>query len=489
LEEPCPVVNESAPTLQNLLGNIEREFSSMGTFRSDHTMIHAGSLLRADGGYLVLEVREILNEPGAWKVLLRTLKTGQLEMVPSEMSYFWSGQVLQPEPIPLKVKVILIGDPGLYQMLDYYDPDFSYLFKVLADFDTTIARDSQGVQFYAGILARIAQQEDLLAFDRSAVAAMTEHGARIAGVKDRLTTKFGRLTDVAREAAFIAQKQKKACVSAEDVYNAIARGRRRADLPARHFRKNIADGVIRIQTQGSQVGQINGLAVIQAGPLTYGFPSRITASVGAGTAGTVNIEREAELSGAIHTKGFYILGGLMRNLLKTNHPLAFSASVAFEQSYGGIDGDSASGAEMVCLLSALTCVPIRQDLAMTGAIDQLGHVQPIGAVSEKVEGFYAVCKEVGFTGSQGVVIPRTNAGDLMLDPEIVNECANGRFHVYAVDTIYEAIELFSGQSAGVAADDGRYPEDTFLGRAQHRAYDYWRMAALTRPQEQSPPEV
>jgi ATP-dependent Lon protease len=306
---------------------------------------------------------------------------------------------------------------------------------------------------------------------------MTEHGARIAGQKDRLTTRFGRLSDIAREANYLAVNAGRNLVTREHVYQAIARGRRRGDLPARHYRKRITDGTIRIQSRGTQTGQINGLAVIQAGPLTYGFPSRITASIGPGTAGAVNIEREAELSGSIHTKGFYILGGLLRNLLKTDHPLAFSASIAFEQSYGGIDGDSASGAEMVCLLSALTAIPLRQDLAMTGAIDQLGHIQPIGAVSEKVEGFYEVCKESGLTGTQGVVIPRSNAGDLMLNPELLEVCAAGQFHVYAVDTVQQAIELFTGWRAGDAEESGDYQAGSFLHLARSRAREYWDMVA------------
>jgi len=473
----CPVIRERSPTMRNLLGNIDREFSAMGAFRSDHLMIHAGALLRADGGYLVLEAREVLNEPGSWKILLRALKSGELEIVPSELSDFWSGPVLKPEAIPLKVKVILIGDAGLYQMLDQYDPDFAYLFKVLADFETTIPRDEIGVHYYGGVIARVAQEEGLLPFDRQGVMAMTEHGARIAGQKNKLTTRFGRLADIAREANYIAVKANLSVVGREQVYEAIARGRRRADLPARRYRKLITDGTIRIQTDGEQIGQINGLAVIQAGPLTYGFPTRITASIGPGTAGAVNIEREAELSGSIHTKGFYILGGLLRNLLKTDHPLAFSASIAFEQSYGGIDGDSASGAEMVCLLSALTAVPLRQDLAMTGAIDQLGHIQPIGAVSEKVEGFYEVCREAGLTGKQGVVIPRANAGDLMLNPELLEVCAAGRFNVYAVDTVQQALELFTGWTPGSADANGQYPKGTLLRLARSKARDYWEMVA------------
>ena len=472
--EDCPVIRETSPSLQNLLGNVDREFSATGTYHSDHMMIHAGSLLRADGGYLVLEVRDVLAEPGSWKVLLRALKTGLLDIVPSELAYYLMGPLLTPEPVPLNVKVILIGDPGLYQMLDYYDPDFPHLFKVLADFDNAIPRDQQGVLYYAGVLAKIISAEDLLPFDRCAVMAMSEHGARIAGERSKLTMRFGRVADVAREASHIAAKNGLAVVSREQVYEAVRRGRHRADLPARKYRARMVDGTIRINTEGKAPGQINGLAVIQSGPLTYGFPSRITASIGPGSAGTVSIERESDLSGAIHTKGFYILGGLLRNLLQTEHPLAFSASIAFEQSYGGIDGDSASGAEMVCLLSALAQVPLRQDLAMTGAIDQVGNIQPIGAVSEKVEGFYELCRDKGLTGEQGVVIPAANAADLMLNPELLQVCAEGKFHVYAVSTIHEALELFTGFEAGVADDAGNYKAGSLLHLAKSRAYEFWK---------------
>ena len=475
-EAGCPIVIENAPTLRNLLGEIEREFVAEGGMHTDHMMIQGGSILQADGGFLILEARDVLAEPGAWKVLLRSLRAGMLEIVPAEFASPFGAPFLKPDPIPINVKVILIGDGGLYEILNGTDPDFGQLFKVLADFETTIPRDGTGVRYYAGVISRIAREEDLLPFKRDAVVALVEHGARIAGRQDRLTTRFGRLADIAREAAFLAHKENRRAVERDDIREAIRRGRRRADLPARRFRQMIAEGTIGIRTAGTETGQVNGLAVVGAGPLTYGFPQRITATVGPGSAGVVDIEREAELSGALHTKGFYILGGLLRHLLKTSHPLAFSASVAFEQSYGGIDGDSASGAEMCCLLSALTGVPLRQGLAMTGAIDQLGHIQPIGAVTEKVEGFFAVCKAGGLTGTQGVIVPKANAGDLMLDEEVAEACAAGDFGVYAVETIHEALTIFTGMPAGERDADGGYPEGTLLRLARDRALDYWRMA-------------
>jgi predicted ATP-dependent protease len=309
------------------------------------------------------------------------------------------------------------------------------------------------------------------------VRALCEHGARVAARRDRLTIRLGRILDIGREAAFLAGRKGGTEVGDEEIREAIRLSKRRADLPARQFRQLIAEGTVRIQVQDRAVGQVNGLAVIQAGPMVYGFPTRITATIGAGTAGTIDIEREAELSGAIHTKGFYILGGLLRHLLRTTHPLAFSASVAFEQSYGGIDGDSASGAEICCLLSALTGVPLRQDLAMTGAIDQLGHIQPVGAITEKIEGFFDTCRDVGLTGTQGVVIPAANSGDLMLREDVVAACVERRFHVYAVERVEDALELLTGWKAGTRTDDGGYPPDSLLGLAEQKAFEYWTMAS------------
>lgn len=487
-DDSCPIVVETTPTLQGLLGSIEREFVAGGVLRSDHMMIRGGSLLRADGGYLILEARDVLSEPGAWKVLLRTLRTGKLEIVPSELSTFWLGPLLKPQAIELNVKVILIGDPDLHQMLDALDHDFPHLFKVLADFETTIGRDEAGVGYYAGVLARIARDESLPHYTRDAVAALTEHGARIAGRRDRLTTRFGRVADIAREAAYLTTKAGRKLVDGSDVLEAIRRGRHRADLPARHFRKLVTEGTIRVQTEGKVVGQVNGLAVVHAGPLTYGFPTRITATIGPGSAGAINIEREAELSGAIHTKGFYILGGLLRHLLRTEHPLAFSASIAFEQSYGGIDGDSASGAEMCCLMSALTGVALDQGVAMTGAIDQHGHIQPIGAVSEKVEGFFAVCRDRGLNGRQGVLIPALNASDLMLNHEVLEASESGQFHIYMADTIFDALEVLTEQPVPPRGEDGRYPGGTLLHLAQHRAREFWRLAMGGEALSREPPD-
>ena len=486
--ETCPIIIENTPTMTNLLGAVDRESGPMGMFRSDHMMIRAGSLLRADGGYLILEARDVLTEPAAWKVLVRTLRSGRLEIVPPEMSYPWLSPSLKPEPIDINVKVVLLGDAGLYYALDSMDDDFPNLFKVLADFDTVIPRDEDGVGHYSAVLSRIARDENLPPLDRSAVAALVEHGARIAAKGSKLTARFGRVADIAREGAFIAGKAGTTVITGDDIRNAIRRTKRRADLPSRRFRELLADGTICVETTGSAVGQINGLAVLQAGPLTFGFPARITATIGPGTAGVINIEREAALSGAIHTKGFYILGGLLRRLLQTDHPLAFDASVAFEQSYGGIDGDSASGAEICCLLSALTELPIRQGLAMTGAIDQIGHLLAVGAINEKIEGFFDMCCDAGTVDGAGVIIPSSNASDLMLRHDVVEACHKGRFHVYAVGTVHDAIELLTGLAPGTRDEQGNYAEGSVLALAVARAHEYWLKAAAPRPGSTGQPQ-
>ncbi|MEM8883863.1 MAG: ATP-binding protein [Planctomycetota bacterium] len=474
--EGCPIVVENTPTLNNLLGTIDREFNARGQATTDYRLIRGGSLLQADGGYLVLEARDVLSEPAAWKYLLRTLRTGALDIVPAEFGTIFVGPTIKPEPIPIRVRVILIGDARLYYMLDQYDEDFRNLFKVLADFETEIPREPEGVQQYAGAIARMASDGRFPHFHKGAVAALLEHGARIAANQNKVTTRAARIVDIGEEAAFLAQRNGSDYVQAEHVESAVSATKRRAELPSRRFRELLRSGTIHVQTQGKVVGQVNGLAVIQAGMLTYGFPARITASIGAGSAGIVDIEGKASLSGPIHAKGFQILGGLLRHLLQLDHPLAFSASLAFEQSYGGIDGDSASGAEICCLLSALTGIPLRQDVAMTGAIDQVGHIQAIGGVNEKIEGFFDTCADAGLTGTQGVIIPRSNASDLMLRDDVVAACREGQFRIWAVEWVSEALEIFTGRPAGTRDEEGHFPDDSILGQAVAKATEYWVMS-------------
>lgn len=468
-----PVVEESLPNAMNLLGTVEQKMGPSGQAMSDYRGIRAGALLNADQGYLILNTEDLISEQGAWQSLMRTLRTGRLEIVPPEVGWMRPYVVVQPEPIEINVRVILIGDVSTFYRLDHYDPDFSELFKVLADFDNELPRNEDGIRQYAAVIAHLSQSEGLPPFQASGVAELAEHGARIAARDEKLTARFGRIADIARESAFICQQSDAKTVSGDHVLEAIGRTKERASMPSRKFQEMIGRGTILVETDGKVVGQINGLAVMRAGPLTYGFPARITASIGPGRAGLINIEGTASMSGSIHTKGFHILGGLLRFLLKTSHPLAFSASIAFEQSYGGIDGDSASGAEMVCLLSALTEIPIRQGMSMTGAIDQHGHLEAIGGVNEKIEGFFDACSYFGLTGDQGVVIPKSNAGDLMLRTDVVQACAEGRFHVYSVGTIHEAIEIMTGVPAG-EYQNGEYTEGSVLNIAVQKANEYWR---------------
>jgi ATP-dependent Lon protease len=474
-EEPAPVVVENTPTATSLLGSVDAEMLPDGTPVADHMSIRPGSILQADGGYLVLEAADILAEPGAWRALVRTLRAERVEWEPPQRTGF-SPPLLKPQAVPVDLKVIILGPSELYALLDVGDREFGELFKVLADFDSVIDRNEDGVRMYAAVLARLVKDEGLLPFDASAVGALVEHGARIAAQEGKLSARFGRLGDIAREASFVARKAEATIATGAHVRETVRRTKTRAELPARRFRGAVRRGAIRLQLEAGAVGQVNGLAVLHAGPLTYGFPTRISATVGPGTAGTMNIEGEAQLSGAIHTKGFHILGGLLRTLLPTDHPHCFDGSIAFEQSYGGIDGDSASGAEVVCFLSAMTGLPVRQDLAMTGAIDQLGSILPVGAVNEKVEGFHDLCREIGFTGTQGVVIPGANVGALVLREDVVASCEAGQFHLYAVDRIQDALALFLGRPAGELAPDGTYSADSVLGLAMARLKALWEMA-------------
>lgn len=478
----CPVIVENAPTLRNLLGTVDYGAELSDGSQPRHMCIRGGSLLRADGGFLVVEDREIMEEPEAWKGLKRALRTGRLQILPPEtMMPGWSTS-LKPEAIEINTKVLLIGDPDTYQLLDEHDPDFAQLFKVLVDFDSVLPRDEAGIEDYTAVLGNIVREEHLPPFDKTAIAALIEHGARISAMAGKLTARFGRIADVAREAAHVATSRDSRLVAAEDVCNAVINRKRRASLPSRRFREFVADGTIRIETEGEVVGQVNGLAVLQAGPMVYGFPTRITAAIGPGTAGVINIDREAALSGAIHTKGFYILRGLIRRLLRPEHPLAFDASLAFEQSYGAIDGDSASGAEFCCLISALTGIPLRQDLAMTGAIDQMGTILAVGAVDEKVEGFFDACRDHGTLGTQGVIIPKCNAPDLMLRHDVVEACERGEFRVYGVETILEALALLTGRAVGTRRADGSFTRGSVLAAAVDRAHEYWIKATRARVQ-------
>ena len=481
---PCPALVERNPTIQNLLGTIDTTIDTDAeSLFLPHMMVRAGSLLQADGGYLVIDTRDLLGERGVWKGLMRTLRSGQLEIQAGPGPTAGANVFVKPDPIAIDVKVVLLGDTATWYVLDGADPEFRELFKVLADFDDVIERDEAGLGFYAAVIARIQREDGLPPFDRGGVAALCEHGARIAAQGGKLTSRFGRLADLAREAAFLATRAAEPHVGGERVREAVRRTKARANLPSRRFQELIARGVLHVQTRGAVVGQGNALAVIQAGQLTYGFPNRITATIAPGRHGTTNVEREAALSGRIHNKGFLLLEGTLRRLLQPDHPLTFDGAIAFEQSYGGVDGDSASGIELCCLLSAMTGLPLQQRFAMTGAIDQTGRVMAIGGVNEKIEGFFDACAHPGLTGDQGVVIPASNAADLMLRHDVVEACEAGRFSVHAVSRIEEALELLLGLPAGTRDATGAYPPTSVLGIAAREARRLWSQGkARPRPQ-------
>ncbi|MEM2144410.1 MAG: ATP-binding protein, partial [Candidatus Jordarchaeaceae archaeon] len=425
----APVVFETNPTYRNLFGSIERVWDKSGQWRTDFTHIKAGSLLRADGGFLVVNALDLLFEPGVWPNLKRTLRNRQLEISAYDpLVTIFGATALKPEPIPLDLKVIMIGDLLVYNLLAAYDEEFKKVFKVRADFDWVMPRNKNAIIEYAQVIKVLTEKEGLRPFDRSAVARVIEFGARLAGRQNKLTTRLNIIADILKEANYWAGTAGAKVVTAEHVKRAIDNRRERVKMIEDKLQEAIREGLLFIDVKGKVKGQVNGLAVYETVEHTFAIPVRITARVGVGSAGIINIEREAQLSGPTHDKGVYILTGYLRNKYAFNQPLVFSASITFEQSYGGIDGDSASSTELYALLSELSGLPLRQDLAVTGSVNQKGEIQPIGGVNEKIEGFFDVCKARGLTGTQGVIIPKANLGDLMLREDVIAAVQEGKFH-------------------------------------------------------------
>jgi ATP-dependent Lon protease len=439
-----PVILEKNPRYKNLFGTIEREIDRNGVWRSDFTHIKAGSIVKADGGYLVLNALDALTEPGVWVTLKRVLRNRQIEIQPYESGYIGSSSALKPEPINLNVKVIIIGDPAMYQMLYEYDDDFKKIFKIRADFDTEMPNERKAINSYVSFIKTLGEREDLITFDPSGVCEVIEYGVRIAGRQNKLTTRFSVLADVLREANYWALQERAEHVTGSHVRKAIDERIGRLRLVEEKIQEMIDDGSILIDTAEMVVGQINGLSVYQTGEYEFGKPTRITVKTGTGRSGIINIEREASLSGPSHNKGVLILGGYLRAKYAQKKPLVLSASIAFEQSYSGVDGDSASSTEIYAILSSLSGLPVHQAIAVTGSVNQHGDIQPIGGVNLKIEGFFDVCRVRGLNGRQGVIIPRQNVRDLMLRHDVVNAVRKGLFHIYAVRTIDEGIALLTG---------------------------------------------
>jgi predicted ATP-dependent protease len=466
--EGCPVIFETVPTYANLFGTIHRSYDPRGGWYSDFMDLRGGSLLQADGGYLVLYALDALTEAGVWRTLKRTLNHARLEIQPMDFFFPFTTGALKPEPIAVNVKVILIGDRELYELLHAYEEDFRKIFKVRVEFDEVMDWSEEAVRQFAGQLRKLAETEGLTPFDRTAIAAMLEHGVRRAGRRGKLTARFAELADLAREAAYLAQQAGQSPATGEHVRRALDAKIERHNLVETKIREMIEKGLLLIDTAGSRVGQVNGLSVLEMGGYAFGKPVRITASAALGKGGLINIEREANLSGRLHDKGVQIIAGYLRRTFAQDKPLSLSASVCFEQSYSGVDGDSASSTEIYALLSALSGLPIRQDIAVTGSVNQQGDIQPIGGVNEKIEGFFDVCRVKGITGQQGVIIPKENVEDLMLRPDVIKAVREGKFHIYPVGTLEEGISILTGTEAGKGEAPGHFEEATVYGLADHR---------------------
>ncbi len=455
----APIVYEDLPTHPNLLGRIEHH-AHFGTLVTDFTLVRPGALHRANGGYLVLDARRLLSQPFAWEDLKGALRAGQIRIEPPERLFGLSSTTsLEPQSIPLSVKVVLVGDRLLYHLLAQFDPEFVEQFKVAADFEDSFPRQGNDLA-YARLLGTLARAEGLRPLSRDAVARVVEHGARLADDGDKLTAEVEVLLDLLREADHHALAAGRQVTDREDVQAAVEAQMWRHGRYRDRVLEEITRGTLLIDTRGEKVGQVNGLSVIQLGRFAFGRPSRITARVRLGKGEVVDIEREVELGGPLHSKGVLILTGLLGARYAADRPFTLSASLVFEQSYGGVEGDSASSAEMYALLSALSGIPIRQSIAATGSVNQLGQVQAIGGVNEKIEGFFDVCRARGLTGDEGVVIPSANVKHLMLRADVVEACTQGRFHVWAVDDVDQGIEILTGVPAGTRGADGRFPEGT-----------------------------
>ena len=456
----APVIIEPNPTYYNLFGKVEHR-GEFGTFVTDFTMIKPGAIHLANGGYLILQAKELLSNYFSWEALKRTLKSGELRIENvGELVGLIPTTTLRPEPIPVSVKVILIGNPILYHLLHAYDEDFRKFFKVKADFDVEMDWSERHVNDYACFISSICHRNNLRHFDPSGVAKIVEYSLRLSEDQDKLSTRFNEVAEVIYEASAWAEYDGSELVAARHVEKALDEKVYRSNRIEERIRELIAKGTIMIDVEGSQIGQVNGIAVLNLGDYSFGKPSRITARTYLGEKGVINIERESQMSGKIHNKGVLILGAYLGGKYAQDKPLSLSASICFEQLYEEVEGDSASSTELYAILSELSGLPIDQSIAVTGSVNQKGEIQPIGGVNEKIEGFYHVCKAVGLTGTQGVMIPKRNLKNLMLKEEVIEAVREGMFHIYAVETVDEGIEVLTGVPAGTPDAEGKYPEGT-----------------------------
>jgi len=468
----APVIYEDHPTLPNLIGRIEH-MSQFGALMTDFTMIKPGALHRANGGYLILDARKVLMQPFAWETLMRALDSRHIRIEsPAEALGWVSTVTLEPESIPLNVKVMILGEPRLYYLLSRFDPEFRELFKVAADFDNRMDRDDSSAQNYARLIATLIKREDLHALDRAAVARVVEHGARLTGDSEKLTAHMASIVDLVREADFWAGEANADVIGPEHITKAIRSREYRSDRLRERIQEEIERGTMLIETDGAVTGQANALSVIQLDHFSFGRPSRVSCRVRMGKGEVVDIEREVTLGGPLHSKGVMILSSFLASRYSKDTRLTLSASLVFEQSYGEIDGDSASSTELYALLSALSGIAIKQSLAVTGSVDQMGRVQAIGGVNEKIEGFFDVCQHRGLTGEQGVLIPASNVKHLMLREDVIEAVGNGQFHIYPVETIDQGIELLTGVEAGTLDEKEKYPLGSVNRAVAKRLQDF-----------------
>ncbi|OGQ73730.1 MAG: hypothetical protein A3G40_06580 [Deltaproteobacteria bacterium RIFCSPLOWO2_12_FULL_57_22] len=452
--EGAPVIIESSPTYLNLFGSIERVVDRFGRVVTNFTRIKSGSLLRAHGGYLIFSLEDAVTEPAVWKVLRRTLRSRRIEMETYEPFALFSASGLRPEPVEINTKVIVVGSPFLYHLLYTWDEEFREIFKVRADFREVMEMEENHRAAYAQWVTKLCKEEGLPPFDREAVERLLEFGARQAGDREKISASHAEVCDLVREADYWARKEDAQLVLGRHVQQALENRIFRSNRIEGEIRELIANGTILIDIAGRKVGQVNGLSVLDIGGYTFGRPTRVTASVAMGQAGIINIERESRLSGSIHDKGVLILSGYLRNRYGQDKPLAISASLCFEQSYSGVEGDSASSAELYALLSRISDIPLRQDIAVTGAVNQWGEIQAIGGINEKIEGFFDVCRVMGLTGRQGVMIPAANLRNLILRSDVVEAVAQKKFHIYPVRTVDEGLEILTGMRAGGVEEEG-----------------------------------
>lgn len=468
----APIIIESNPTFSNLFGQIEYE-SEFGVLATDFSKIKAGTIHRANGGYLILHMYDLAKNFYVWDTLKRVLKNQEIRVESvSRMFGISTSETLQPEPIPIKLKIILIGEPIYYYLLYTQDEEFQKLFKIKADFDTEMERSRKHMNEYARLIASVCESEGLRHFDREAVAQVVDYGSRMVDHQSKLTALFNKLVEIIYEADGWAGQDHAAVVTGAHVQQAINEKRYRASLVEDHMHDMINNETILIDVHGSRVGQINGLAVYELGDHQFGKPVRITAKTFMGESGLVNIEREIRMSGSIHSKGVLTLNGYMGAQYAQDKPLSLTASLTFEQSYQGIEGDSASSAELYALLSSLSGVPIYQGIAVTGSVNQNGEIQPVGGVNQKIEGFFRVCKAFGLNGEQGVIIPRQNVRNLMLDEEIVEAVRQKLFNIWAVDHIDQGLEILTGVPAGCADENGKFPEESIHGRVNRKLSEW-----------------